>query len=199
MVMVFSPQMQQQWLLLATLAISWLVSCQALITDPLLALGALTVLKGAAIAGYAFGSVKSGGRNGGYRPRPYHRHQRWGRAAGSDPRQVEDVLPIVTQLDPDGCLLKLLCLAKATPTSTRTPYQLSLMNLFASITQAPKPASIPFVQALQAGSGKGKPEAACCASYSSCPLSEATLHSMLVQVWDASDQQQNTSTSKNTF
>ncbi|XP_050729858.1 uncharacterized protein LOC127005200 [Eriocheir sinensis] len=187
--------MQQRWLVLAAVALSWLVSCQALFVEPVLALGALAILKGAAIAGFKFGRSTSGGHHGDYRPRPYYNRHRWGRAAGNDPRQVDDVLlSSVTQMDPDGCLLKLLCLARATPAAARTPYQASLVHLFADITQAPTPAGIPFVQALHTGSAAGKATAACQASHSSCPLSEAILHGMLVQAWGAADQQQTTPT-----
>lgn len=192
------PQMQQQWLVVAAVAVSWLVSCQAQIVEPVLALGALALLKGAVIAGYAFGSKKGGGHygygnpyGGYYGRRPYFGHHRWGRAAGDDPRQVDDVLlTSVTQLDPDGCLLKLLCLAQATPAAARTPYQASLVNLFAGITQAPTAAGAPFVQALQAGDATGKAADACHAGYPSCPASGAVLHGMLVQAWgDATKQQ----------
>lgn len=188
--MVLFRQMQQRWLVLAAMALSWLVSCQALFAEPVLALGALAILKGAAIAGFKFGRFSRGGRQGGY-----YNHRRWGRAAGDDPSQVDDaLLTSVSQLDPDGCLLKLLCLARATPAPARSPYQASIVHLFAGITQAPTPAGIPFVQALQTGSaaGKDKGKAACHASHPSCPLSEATLHGMLVQAWGAADQHQAT-------
>lgn len=183
--------MQQRWLLLSGLALSWLISCQALIADPVLALGALAVLKGAALVGF---KVAQGAR-GGHRYRPHYNHHRWGRAVESDPRQVEDaLLTSVAQLDPDGCLLKLLCLARATPAAARTPYQASLVDLFASITQAPTPAGIPFMQALQTGSAAGKAKAACHATHANCPISEAILNEMLVQAWGAADQQQTTPT-----
>lgn len=179
--------MQHQWLLLGVVTVSCLVACHAQFFE---FLGGLALLKGAAIAGYAFG--RHGGHHYGGR-RHYRGYNRYRRAVGADPNEEGVLLSSVTQLDPNGCLLKLLCLAQATPEEARTPYQAALVHLFADISHAPTPVGVPFVQALQAGGSEGKPGAACYANYASCPLSGPTLHGMLVMAWDSGDQQPSTS------
>ena len=184
---LYPPQMQHRWLVFLAVVVSSLVACHAQYLE---LLGGLALLKGVAIAGYAFGRHGEG-RGGHYRRRSYHGgRRRYGRALVSDASQEEDVLlSSVTQYDSNGCLLKLVCLAQATPEEARTSYQAALVHLFTDMSYDVTPTRVPFVQALQTGSSARKVKAACDTKYMSCPLPGPVLHGMLVMAWNNHDQQ----------
>ncbi|XP_063888359.1 uncharacterized protein LOC135115468 [Scylla paramamosain] len=177
--------MHHRWLLLGAVLVSCLVASHAQFLE---LLGNLALLKGVAIAGYALGSYKGGGHNRSYRGGHHYRGwRRYRRAVGDAATQEEEdtLLARVTQLDPNGCLLKLLCLTQATPEEERSPYQAVLMHLFGGVSRAPTPAGVPFAQALQAGGSARSPAAACHSHYLRCPLSGTDLHGMLAMAWTA--------------
>ncbi|XP_045106513.1 uncharacterized protein LOC123501625 [Portunus trituberculatus] len=175
--------MHHRWLLLGAVLVSCLVASHAQFLE---FLGGLALLKGVALAGYVLGSHKGGGYRRSYRGgynRGWRRHRR---AVGTAATEEEDaLLASVTQLDPNGCLLKLLCLTRATPEEERSSHQALLLHLFGDISSAPTHASEPFAQALQTGGSAQRHAAACRDHYLRCPLSGSALHGMLVMAWTA--------------
>ncbi|XP_042887602.1 uncharacterized protein LOC122263290 [Penaeus japonicus] len=178
---------------LAFLLVSWAVaSCEASGVFGGL-VGGLAVLKGAALVGHAVGRHSRYNRRH-YHARPrYHgghsggRHYRYGRSV--DPDTDDDaeegtdlLLSTVGQLDPDGCILKLLCLLQTRSESSLTPEEEALLQIFSNNSETMSSYNAAFVYATDVGARTRDP-AACERLFPKCSLREDQLTRLLQSVW----------------
>ncbi|XP_027207619.2 uncharacterized protein [Penaeus vannamei] len=132
-------------------------------------IGGLAALKGAAILGFAIG------RNlGGRRFRK-----------STETRADEDenlLLSTVGQLDPNGCILKLICLLQTKDQSTLTPEEDLLLGMFANNTETLSSYNAAFVYAKEIGTKTRSPHV-CKRFFPKCPLRDEQLAGLLHQAW----------------
>ncbi|XP_042887601.1 uncharacterized protein LOC122263289 [Penaeus japonicus] len=178
---------------LAFLLVSWAVaSCEASGVFGGL-VGGLAVLKGAALVGYAVG------RHSRYNRRHYHARPRYhgGHSGGRlyrygrsvDPDTDDDaeegtnlLLSTVGQLDPDGCILKLLCLLQTRSESSLTPEEEGLVQMFSNNSETMSSYNAAFVYATDVGTRTRDP-AVCERLFPKCSLREDQLSRLLQSVW----------------
>ncbi|XP_042227180.1 uncharacterized protein LOC121869692 [Homarus americanus] len=167
----------------AVLAVSWLCAVQATLLLGAFALGALATLKGAALVSFASGRRRRSryGRHGhSYGHRKHYRH---GRAIQSAADEGENLLlSTVGQLDPNGCVLKLLCVLEAKEEAYRTLEEAILVDMFANSTETLTSYNAAFVYATDVG-GKTQDAAACHHHFPKCPLTDDQLSGLLQQAW----------------
>nr|XP_027208524.1 uncharacterized protein LOC113802193 [Penaeus vannamei] len=120
--------------------------------------GGLAVLKGAALVGYAVERHRRYNRQLYHGRSRYHRgyngrrHYRYGRSVDPDTEQDADegknmLLSIVGQLDPDGCILKMLCNLQTRSPSSLSPEEDLLVDMFSNNTETMSSYNAAFVYA----------------------------------------------------
>nr|XP_027208523.1 uncharacterized protein LOC113802192 [Penaeus vannamei] len=147
---------------LVILLVSWAVmSCEASLSVGGL-VGGMSILKGAALVDYAVGRHRRYNRRH-YHGRPrYHggysgrRHYRYGRSVDPDTEQDADegknmLLSTVGQLDPDGCILKMLCNLQTRSPSSLTPEEDLIVDMFSNNTETMSSYNAAFVYATDVG------------------------------------------------
>ncbi|XP_037793465.1 uncharacterized protein LOC119588915, partial [Penaeus monodon] len=178
---------------LVLLLVCWAVaSCEASLSTGGL-VGGLAVLKGAALVSYAVG------RHQRYNRRLYHgrshyrggyngkRHYRYGRSVDPDTEQDADegknlLLSTVGQLDPDGCILKMLCHLQTRSHSSLTPEEDLLVDMFSNNTENMASYNAAFVYATDVGT-KTRDPSVCNGLFPKCSLKEEQLSGLLRRVW----------------
>ncbi|XP_037793455.1 uncharacterized protein LOC119588904 [Penaeus monodon] len=185
--------MQARNLPLALLLVCWAIaSCEATLSIGGL-VGGLAVLKGAALVGYAVGRHQRYNRghyhgrshyHGGYNGR---RHYRYGRSVDPDTEEDADegknlLLSTVGQLDPDGCILKMLCHLQTRSHSSLTPEENLLVDMFSNNTETMSSYNAAFVYATDVGT-KTRDPSVCNGLFPKCSLKEEQLSGLLRRVW----------------
>nr|XP_027208525.1 uncharacterized protein LOC113802194 [Penaeus vannamei] len=147
---------------LVILLVSWaVVSCEASLSVGGV-VGGLAILKGAALVDYAVGRHRRYNRRhyhgrsrylGGYSGR---RHYRYGRSVDPDTEQDADegknmLLSTVGHLDPDGCILKMLCNLQTRSPSSLTPEEDLIVDMFSNNTETMSTYNAAFVYATDVG------------------------------------------------
>ncbi|XP_068210744.1 uncharacterized protein [Palaemon carinicauda] len=161
-------------LILAMVALTWASTTDALLpfAAPALIVGGLAVLKGAAIVALLAGPL------------------------GIGKRSVDDVLAreqseaallsTVENLDPSGCILKLVCHLQFKEESARTPEENTLVQMFSGKTEALTSHSAAFVFAAELGS-KNKDASVCEKYFNKCPYTNEVVGNLLQQSWGCSN------------
>ncbi|XP_045106511.1 uncharacterized protein LOC123501624 [Portunus trituberculatus] len=93
-----------------------------------------------------------------------------------------EMLSMVAQLDPQGCLLKLLCHMETKEAEALSRHETILAGLFRDASDAATPSSAAFTYAVGIGS-KSRDAAVCDKVFSKCPLKYAQLSSVLEESW----------------
>ncbi|XP_069974648.1 uncharacterized protein [Penaeus vannamei] len=186
-------KMHSRNLPLAILLVSWAVmSCEASLSVGGV-VGGLAILKGAALVDYAVG------RHQRYNRRHYHgrsrylggysgrRHYRYGRSVDPDTEQDADegknmLLSTVGHLDPDGCILKMLCNLQTRSHSSLTPEEDLIVDMFSNNTETMSSYNAAFVYATDVGT-KTRDPSVCNKLFPKCSLSEQQLSGLLRRVW----------------
>ncbi|XP_066948428.1 uncharacterized protein [Macrobrachium rosenbergii] len=156
-------------LILAVVALTWVSTTDALLpfATPALILGGLAVLKGAAIFTLIGGPFK-------------------GKRSADDALAREQseaaLLSTVENLDPSGCILKLLCHLQFKEESTRTPEENTLVQMFSGKAEGLTSQSAAFVFAAEIGS-KNKDAAVCEKYFNKCPYTSDEVGNLLHQSW----------------
>ncbi|KAK4319162.1 hypothetical protein Pmani_009881 [Petrolisthes manimaculis] len=97
------------------------------------------------------------------------------------------LLTTVTQLDPNGCILKLLCSLQAKPEEARTTEEANLVRMFSDNQDSLTSANAAFVYA--AGVGRETQDVASCDKlFSKCLMEEEQLSRVLQQSWSCGEQ-----------
>ncbi|XP_047472662.1 uncharacterized protein LOC125027594 [Penaeus chinensis] len=155
--------------------------------------GGLAILKGAALVSYAVGRHQRYNRghyhgrshyHGGYNGRS---HYRYGRSVDPDTEANADegknlLLSTVGQLDPDGCILKMLCHLQTMSHSTLTPEENLLVDMFSNKTETMSSYNAAFVYATDVGT-KTRDPSVCNGLFPKCSLREEQLSGLLRRVW----------------
>ncbi|XP_047472352.1 uncharacterized protein LOC125027357 [Penaeus chinensis] len=132
-------------------------------------IGGLAALKGAAILGYAVGRSLGG--------------RRFRKSAETRADEGENLLlSTVGQLDPNGCILKLICLLQTKDQSTLSPEEDLLLGMFANSTEALSSYNAAFVYATEIGTKTRSPRA-CKKFFPRCPLRDDQLAGLLHRAW----------------
>ncbi|XP_042890110.1 uncharacterized protein LOC122265027 [Penaeus japonicus] len=135
-------------------------------------IGGLAALKGAAILGFAVGRSLSG--------------RRFRRSTETEAEEDENLLlSTVGQLDPNGCILKLLCLLQTKDQSTLTLEEDLLLGMFANGTETLTSSSFysaAFVYATEIGTRTRDPSV-CKKFFPRCPLQDDQLAGLLQWAW----------------
>ncbi|XP_037791078.1 uncharacterized protein LOC119586423 [Penaeus monodon] len=174
---------------LVLLLVCWAVaSCEASLSTGGL-VGGLAILKGAALVSYAVGRHQRYNRgrshyHGGYNGR---RHYRYGRSVDPDTEEDADegknlLLSTVGQLDPDGCILKMLCHLQTRSHSSLTPEENLLVDMFSNNTENMASYNAAFVYAMNVGTKTHDPSV-CNGLFPKCSLREEQLSGLLRRVW----------------
>ncbi|XP_071540922.1 uncharacterized protein [Panulirus ornatus] len=173
--------MRSSSVVLALLVISWVAAVEAtLLLAGALALGGLAALKGA----FLFSASRRRGY-GRYHGRGYRFRirKRYGRAVHSAPVDGENLLlSAVGELDPNGCILKMLCHLQTMEEGTRTLEEDILVDMFARGNETLTSYNAPFIYATDIGS-RTRDTTTCDKNFSKCPLSNAQLSGLLHQAW----------------
>lgn len=184
--------MKSASLLLTTVALTWVAVAEAtlLLTAGALVVGGLAALKGAALVGYAVGRHRRGRshyhhhhhhRSGGHGH--YYGHYRYSRALQTAADDGENLLlSTVGQLDPNGCILKMLCNLQTKEDIKLTLEENILVDMFANSTEVFSAKNSAFVVATQMGR-KTHDSAVCDNSFPRCPLTNDQLSGLLQQTW----------------
>lgn len=186
-------QMRSSHLLVAVLCLSWLVAAEGIIVlagaaavgAAALAIGGLAALKGAAIVGYAAGRHhrRYHGRSYGHYRQPRYKYHRYGRSVDPAADEGEDLLlATVGQLDPNGCILKMLCQLQTKDESTLTLEEDLLLGMFANSTETLSSFNAAFVYATDIGS-KTRDPSVCKKFFPKCPLGDKELDGLLQMAW----------------
>ncbi|KAK3866950.1 hypothetical protein Pcinc_027554 [Petrolisthes cinctipes] len=97
------------------------------------------------------------------------------------------LLTTVTQLDPNGCILKLLCSLQSKPEEARTAQEAVLVRMFSDNQDSLTSANAAFVYA--AGVGREAQDVASCDKlFSKCLMEEEQLSRVLQQSWSCGEQ-----------
>ncbi|KAK4327399.1 hypothetical protein Pmani_002065 [Petrolisthes manimaculis] len=97
------------------------------------------------------------------------------------------LLTTVTQLDPNGCILKLLCSLQAKPEEARTTEEGNLVRMFSDNQDSLTSANAAFVYA--AGVGREAQDVVSCDKlFSKCLMEEEQLSRVLQQSWSCGEQ-----------
>jgi len=191
--------MRSSAILTSLLVVTYIAASEAIVIAAALALGGLAALKGAALVGYSAGRhnryYRRHGYYGGRSYGNYHGHYgngygyknhgyRYGRSVENSPAEEgEDLLlSAVGQLDPNGCVLKLLCQIQIKDESKRTLEEAILVDMFANNTESLSAYNEAFVYATDIGI-KSRDISACKKYFPNCPLNENQLDSLLNQAW----------------
>ncbi|XP_064122642.1 uncharacterized protein LOC135226878 [Macrobrachium nipponense] len=187
--------------LLSTIVlVTWISASEAVLLGAALALGGLAALKGAALVGLAVHKHKKfghhyqtpqyyGAPHGGYGyGHGYgYGYRRYRKGRSADDTSFEEygedlLLSTVGQLDPNGCVLKLLCQAHVKKVAARSLEEAILVDLFSNGTGKLTSQSAAFVFATDIGV-KTQDPLACKKYFPNCPLSEGQLSGLLQMAW----------------
>ncbi|ROT84448.1 hypothetical protein C7M84_022365 [Penaeus vannamei] len=155
--------------------------------------GGLAVLKGAALVGYAVERHRRYNRQLYHGRSRYHRgyngrrHYRYGRSVDPDTEQDADegknmLLSIVGQLDPDGCILKMLCNSRRGVPPASAQRRTSSSTCSPNNTETMSSYNAAFVYAADVGT-KTRDPSVCNKLFPKCSLSEQQLSGLLRRVW----------------
>ncbi|XP_050729871.1 uncharacterized protein LOC127005208 isoform X2 [Eriocheir sinensis] len=103
------------------------------------------------------------------------------RSVRDDSDTQEMVLASVAQLDPNGCLLKLLCHLQTKDVSELSYHEKNLAGMFHETSEAATPYSTAFVYAVGVGNKSQNP-ATCEKIFAKCPLEYVQLTAVLKEV-----------------
>ncbi|XP_066948425.1 uncharacterized protein [Macrobrachium rosenbergii] len=190
--------MRNSSLLSAIVLVTWISSSsEAVLLGAALALGGLAALKGAALVGLAVHKHKKFGHHyqtphyygapiGGFGYRRYRKGRSADTSAAADTsfeEYGEDLLlSTVGKLDPNGCVLKLLCQAHIKKAAERSLEEAILVNMFSNGTGKLTSPSAAFVFATDIGV-KTRDPSACKKYFPNCPLNEGQLTGLLQMAW----------------
>ncbi|KAK7028802.1 hypothetical protein SK128_010377 [Halocaridina rubra] len=112
-----------------------------------------------------------------------YRHKRSAAEDDAVAAEGEDLLlSAVGQLDPNGCVLKLLCHIRAKEISLLSPEENQLIKMFEKNSAVSTPYKAAFIYAADIGE-KTRDTYACKRYFSKCPLQEEELGALLVKAW----------------
>ncbi|XP_063610401.1 uncharacterized protein LOC134784295 [Penaeus indicus] len=185
--------MQARNLPLVLLLVCWAVASSEASLSIGGLVGGLAILKGAALVSYAVGRHQRYNRghyhgrslyHGGYNGR---RHYRYGRSVDPDTEENADegknlLLSTVGQLDPDGCILKMLCHLQTRSHSSLMPEENVLVDMFSNNTETMSSYNAAFVYATDVGT-KTRDPSVCNGLFPKCSLKEEQLSGLLRRVW----------------
>ncbi|KAK8383464.1 hypothetical protein O3P69_015736 [Scylla paramamosain] len=97
-------------------------------------------------------------------------------------QEAPEMLTMVAQLDPQGCLLKLLCHLEAKEAEALSRHEVILAGLFRDASDAATPSSAAFTYAVGIGN-KSRDAAVCDKVFSKCPLKYSQLSAVLEESW----------------
>ncbi|XP_063888650.1 uncharacterized protein LOC135115656 [Scylla paramamosain] len=97
-------------------------------------------------------------------------------------QEAPEILSMVAQLDPQGCLLKLLCHLEAKEAEALSRHEVILAGLFRDASDAATPSSAAFTYAVGIGN-KSRDAAVCDKVFSKCPLKYSQLSAVLEESW----------------
>ncbi|KAK7028806.1 hypothetical protein SK128_010381 [Halocaridina rubra] len=187
--------MQSKTLFWSFFALTWVAAVESFLVlagAAALAVAGLAALKGAAIVGYAAGRhhrQRSYYRSyGSSRGRSYHGH--YGRYRHY--RSVEDVaaseasedmlLSTIGKLDPNGCILKLLCSLQFKEEANLSLQESVLLDMFDNNTETLTSYNTAFIYASELGYINQDP-LTCDTYFPRCPLRGDHLSGLLQQAW----------------
>nr|XP_053626162.1 uncharacterized protein LOC128684041 [Cherax quadricarinatus] len=167
--------------LLTVLALSGVVTSYFYCQGGAYTVGGLAALRGPAF----YGSSSSRRRRHRFHRRYRGPHQRrsrrrFGRAIQSASDEESLLFSAVSQLDHEGCILKLLCHLQTRKEDARSLEENVLVDMFASITETSHNA--PFIHALYIGTKTHHPTE-CDSYFSKCSLNHTQLCDLLQQAW----------------
>ncbi|KAK7028804.1 hypothetical protein SK128_010379 [Halocaridina rubra] len=181
-----SKEMRSRVLFVSYLALTWVAATEAILFEAGLVVGALAALKGVALTGVALkglaltGAALKGAALVGFVPRS--QTTRYTRSVDFSEANEDILLSAVKQLDPSGCILKLLCQLQFGGKNFRTFEENRLVDLFANAAEERTNYNAAFIYAIDVGK-KGQDPLVCNKFFSRCSLTEVQLRNLLQQAW----------------
>ncbi|XP_068210742.1 uncharacterized protein [Palaemon carinicauda] len=186
--------MRNSTLISASFAVTWICAAEGVLLGAALALGGLAALKGAALVGLHSHKHKKKyhHRPHYYMPhyhtphfygRPYRGYRKGRSVDASFEEYGEDILlSTVEKLDPNGCILKLLCQAHIKGEEARSLEEAILVDMFSNSTETLTSYNTAFVFATDIGV-KTQDPSACKKYFPKCPMDEGELSGLLQMAW----------------
>ncbi|XP_042894334.1 uncharacterized protein LOC122268129 [Penaeus japonicus] len=170
-------------ILLVAVVLSCLMAAQA--ASPFGVLAGIGALTSAAKKRRYHGAGHGRAHGHGYRAPPRKSRPRFRRSVVAAAALEEDddlILSAVGQMDPSGCIPKILCLLQAKDESDRTLKENLLLDIFTSNTVNPTPSNAAFVYAKDVAT-KTRDSSVCRKVFPECPFDEEELREIVDLAW----------------